>query len=143
MEKYIYFFERFHNHETGFKVAGELLKKTRSQMEELHDKYQLEHIEVVFLNEAAKILVECKRVLKWSYAFGFYIDEAHRSLYEFGQKDLERYAEELLESLEIHYKTGIREELGKLDLKAFTKYKNEVVSQKDKCQKVNLVIFQE
>ncbi len=92
-------------------------------MEELHEKYNLHHNEVIFLNEAAKILVECKRVLKWSYTFGYYIQDARKSLYEFGQVDLEKFVEQQLELLEMDYKTKIREELGKLDLEAFKKYK--------------------
>ena len=112
-------------------------------MQELHDVYALQYGEVHFLSEAGKVLVECKRVLKWSYSFGYYLDEKHRGLYEFSQKDLEKYAEELLESIEMHYKTEVRMELGKLDLPRFSKYKNEVMTLKDKCQKVRLCFIYE
>jgi ariadne-1 len=134
LEKYIYFFERYHNHDGGLKVAQEMSKNMISKMQELHDTYHLEHGEVQFLDVAGKTLVECKRVLKWSYGFGYYLDPKRREFYEFSQKDLEKYTDELLESLEMHYKTEVRMELGKLDLPKFTRYKNEVISLKDKCE---------
>ena len=105
-------------------------------MLELHDKLGLQHGELTFLTQAAQTLVQAKRILKWSYAYAYYLDDKTKPLFEFGQKDLEKYSEELLEEIEIKYAKSIRNEDQKYDLKAFSLYKSEVIALTQKCQKV-------
>lgn len=107
-------------------------------MLELHDKLGLQHGELTFFSQAAQALVQCKRILKWSYAFGYYINDKTKALFEFGQKDLEKYSDELLEEIEIKYAKSIRNADGKYDLKCFSLYKSEVIALTQKCQKVIL-----
>eukprot|EP00331_Platyophrya_macrostoma_P012323 CAMPEP_0176424146 /NCGR_PEP_ID=MMETSP0127-20121128/10678_1 /TAXON_ID=938130 /ORGANISM="Platyophrya macrostoma, Strain WH" /LENGTH=444 /DNA_ID=CAMNT_0017805177 /DNA_START=91 /DNA_END=1425 /DNA_ORIENTATION=- len=135
LEKYIFYFERYNNHDKGLGVARELVKKMEQNMLELHDKLGLQHGELTFLSQAAQTLVQCKRVLKWSYAFGFYIKDKSKALFEFGQKDLEKYSDELLEEIEIKYAKSIKNQDQKYDLKCFSLYKSGVIALTQKCQK--------
>ena len=105
-------------------------------MLELHDHLGIQHGELTFLSQAAHTLIQCKRVLKWSYAFGFYIFEDKKGLFEFGQKDLENYSDRLLEEIEINFSQSIKNQDGKYDLKCFSHYKSEVIALTQKCTKV-------
>ncbi len=67
-------------------------------------------IDVQFLKTANEMVIECRRTLKFTYVFGYYLtaprplasDESnkHRDLFENMQEDLERYTELLSELTE-------------------------------------------
>jgi len=134
LEKYIWYFERYSNHDKSLSVATQIQKRMEDNMLTLHDRLSVEHGEVAFLLEAAVILRNARRTLKWSYAFGYYIDDIKvKSLFEFHQKDLENYTEELQEWLEIKY----TQYFGKKDvaLKEFREFKDAVMGSAFKCNK--------
>ena len=57
--------------------------------------------EVAFLENATEALLECRRVLKHTYAAGYYMREgAEKSLFEHLQEQLERSTEQLQELTE-------------------------------------------
>ncbi len=98
--------------------------------------------ELIFLVEAAETLAKTRRILKWSYCFAYYLDDAKkRNLFEFHQKDLETYCEELHELLEIKFTSAIKEKGGVLDLKSFLSYKSEVEVSNSKTEKVNILLI--
>ena len=80
-------------------------------------------------------------MLKWSYAFGYYIKDAKKDLFEFGQKDLEKYSDDLLEEIEIKYSKNIRDDSGKFDLKQFSNYKSEVIALTQKSNRVYIYLL--
>ena len=54
--------------------------------------------DVEFLKQANEQLVECRRVLKYTYVFGFYLNPTHRQQrdrFEYHQEMLERFTENL------------------------------------------------
>lgn len=54
--------------------------------------------DVEFLTAANKQLVECRKVLKYSYAFAFYLEEGDKKTrFEYHQEMLERFTEHLSE----------------------------------------------
>jgi len=53
---------------------------------------------VEFLKTANEQLVECRKVLKYTYAFAYYLQDADkRSRFEFHQEMLEKFTESLSE----------------------------------------------
>jgi len=57
-----------------------------------------------FLKEAAEQLLENRRVLMWSYVFGYYLEKAksaERNLFEWLQEDLEKHTNHLSELYEM------------------------------------------
>eukprot|EP00928_Gymnodinium_smaydae_P080484 TRINITY_DN64171_c0_g1_i1.p1 TRINITY_DN64171_c0_g1~~TRINITY_DN64171_c0_g1_i1.p1 ORF type:complete len:772 (+),score=93.08 TRINITY_DN64171_c0_g1_i1:97-2412(+) len=67
------------------------------------------------LRDAADLLIECRRVLAWSYVWAFYQeDEAQRRLFEFVQKDLETKTEHLSGMLEKRTTAGVLKERDRL-----------------------------
>jgi ariadne-1 len=70
-------------------------------MLQLHDKKQYPIGEVQFLKEAADQVVTCRRVLKYTYAFGYYLPPGHeKNLFEHLQEKLEENTEHLHELVE-------------------------------------------
>lgn len=61
-------------------------------------------IDVQYLKVANEMVIECRRTLKYTYVFGFYLasgpDSKNRALFESLQEDLERYTEVLSELTE-------------------------------------------
>jgi hypothetical protein len=50
-----------------------------------------------FVKHAAQLVIQCRRVLAWSYARAFYIaDKNAKTLFEFRQSELEQYTEKLV-----------------------------------------------
>lgn len=60
LERYTHFYERWDSNDKSRKIAMEDLRRARSK--------SLDHIV-----EAWEQIVECRRVLKWSYAYGYYL----------------------------------------------------------------------
>jgi ariadne-1 len=59
-------------------------------------------IDVQFLNAATEQLIECRRVLKYTYVFGYYLPLGkEKNLFEYLQENLEKNAEHLTGLLEM------------------------------------------
>merc|ERR1719473_1403181 len=71
-------------------------------VQELHDKHGFEIIELQFLYDALRQVRACRRVLKWTYVYGYYLEDAgpEKNLFEHLQKCLEEKTDRLHEMLE-------------------------------------------
>lgn len=139
LEKYVFYFERFSNNERAFQIAKEINHKMEHNVDDLRTKLNLPFTEINFLTDATDMLQKARKILKWSYVFAYYIsNHKTKDLFEFHQKDLERYCEELNEALEMNYSKSVQINQGVLDLKAFLSYKDKVSNFNYRCQKVRL-----
>ncbi len=138
LEKYVFYFERFSNNERAFQISKGLHLKMEANVSELQKKLGLQSEEIRFLTEATETLLKTRKILKWTYAYSYYIESpTHKCLFEFHQKDLERICEDLNEILEMKYAKSIQTNQGVLDLKSFYTYKDLLTNVTYKCQKVN------
>jgi ariadne-1 len=70
-------------------------------MLQLHDRKQYPMSEVEFLKDAAEQVVTCRRVLKYTYSFGYYLEAGNeKNLFEHLQEKLEENTEHLHELVE-------------------------------------------
>lgn len=102
LDKYMFFFERFMDHDRGMKLTVKEEADIEGSVQKLHDSHGFEIVELQFLYEALKQVRSCRRVLKWSYVYGYYLNEAGpaKNLFEFLQKNLEEKTDNLHELLE-------------------------------------------
>ncbi|CAG9313202.1 unnamed protein product [Blepharisma stoltei] len=102
LDKYIWYFERYNNHHKAQKIASEKqVPAMEEKMQELHDLKQYPIGELEFLKQAAEQVVKCRRVLKWTYCFGYYLKSgAEKDLFEHLQEKLEENTEHLHELIE-------------------------------------------
>merc|ERR1719401_1063408 len=88
---------------------------TEKHVQELHDSHGFEIVELQFLYEALKQVRTCRRVLKWSYVYGYYLEQAGpaKNLFEYLQKNLEEKTDNLHELLEKDIKDYLPNKDGK------------------------------
>lgn len=92
--------ERFDNHMGSLQFATERRKECAATRDLLlgHGKTLAQANLVI---EAADLLVECRHVCAWTYAFAYFIaDDSARAMLAFVQKDLETFTERLSEKVE-------------------------------------------
>ncbi|KAF8393892.1 hypothetical protein HHK36_020092 [Tetracentron sinense] len=68
------------------------------QIEKLSDKQCQPESQLKFITEAWLQIIECRRVLKWTYAYGYYLPEfehAKRQFFEYLQGEAESGLERL------------------------------------------------
>merc|ERR1719476_672770 len=90
------------DHDRGMKVTVTQEEETENKVRTLHDKHGFEIIELQFLYDALRQVRECRRVLKWSYVYGYYLEEEgpEKNLFQHLQRDLEEKTDHLHEMLE-------------------------------------------
>jgi ariadne-1 len=101
LDRYMFYFERYNNHNKAQGLAARQVPDIDSKMQLLHDVKNYGIGELEFLKEAAEQVVVNRRVLKWTYAFGFYLSAGQeKNLFEHLQEKLEENTEHLHEMVE-------------------------------------------
>lgn len=103
---------RYQAHHSAQLFAEKQLLQTEKRMGELQESTgSASWIDVQFLKTANEMVIECRRALKFTYVFGYYLTSPgvmgsgegnkHRDLFENMQEDLERYTELVSELTEM------------------------------------------
>jgi ariadne-1 len=101
LERYLFYYNRYANHELSAKLDKDLYLKTEKKMINLQTTSGMSWIEVQFLDTASQALQQCRQTLKWTYAFAFYLARNNLTeIFEDNQKDLEMAVENLSEMFE-------------------------------------------
>ncbi|XWS25707.1 hypothetical protein CRYUN_Cryun27aG0090700 [Craigia yunnanensis] len=97
--KYTHYFERWATNQKSMKKAAADLQIVESEQIEILGRIQAQpEAQLSFLTEAWQQIVDCRRVLKWTYAYGYYLpdeDLAKRNLFEYLQGQAESGLERL------------------------------------------------
>ena len=112
LDRYLHYFKRYQAHHSAQVYAEKQLQQTEKKMGELQESTGgSSWIDVQFLKNANEMVIDCRRTLKYTYVFGYYLtsikpsdnDDSmkHRALFENMQEDLERYTEILSELTEM------------------------------------------
>eukprot|EP00566_Odontella_aurita_P009332 CAMPEP_0113537368 /NCGR_PEP_ID=MMETSP0015_2-20120614/6788_1 /TAXON_ID=2838 /ORGANISM="Odontella" /LENGTH=516 /DNA_ID=CAMNT_0000436857 /DNA_START=145 /DNA_END=1695 /DNA_ORIENTATION=+ /assembly_acc=CAM_ASM_000160 len=101
LERYLHCYNRFHSHSVGQAFSEDQLRAFLSKKTE-EENMSVEKPEVRVFQNALCQLIECRRVLKYSYAAVFFMEDGHSSkiLFEDQQKLLESFTESLSELTE-------------------------------------------
>jgi len=96
LQKYLFYYSRFDNHGKAGDFAVNSLKETNTRMTNLRQMKGGGFNDVSFLESAVKTVIECRRVLQWTYAMGYYLHEGQeKNLFEHLQEMLEKNTEYL------------------------------------------------
>jgi ariadne-1 len=98
LNRYIFYFSRYENHDRAVKFALTTLVKA-----EITDMPRLQEImcgsikSVDFVSQAIKTVIQCRRALKWSYVLGYYLKDGTRlkDTFVLDQGNLESFADKL------------------------------------------------
>ncbi|MBA0565871.1 hypothetical protein Golob_010726 [Gossypium lobatum] len=97
--KYTHYFERWATNQNSMKKGAADLQKVQTEQIEVLSRIQAQPLaQISFVTEAWKQIIECRRVLAWTYAYGFYLPEeceAKRNLFEYLQGQAESGLERL------------------------------------------------
>mmetsp|Transcript_56233 Transcript_56233/g.163013 ORF Transcript_56233/g.163013 Transcript_56233/m.163013 type:complete len:541 (+) Transcript_56233:168-1790(+) len=141
LDKYMFYFERFMDHDRGMKMAIQEETFIEDKVQKLHDLHNFEIIELQFLYDALRQVRVCKRVLKWTYVYGYYLDEVgpEKNLFEHLQKNLEEKTDYLHEMLEKELENTFFSEQSQLPLeevpKLFREFRSKVANFTNVTQK--------
>ncbi|EGG23128.1 ubiquitin-protein ligase [Cavenderia fasciculata] len=101
LERYLFYFHRYNTHEQSKKFETKLRKGALDTIMAFQNKKDKRWIDVKFIETSTEVLIQCRRTLKYTYVFGFYLqDGAEKNLFEYLQNDLERTTENLSGMLE-------------------------------------------
>lgn len=99
LARYAHYFERFATNARSLKKAVADLKHVEEEKINILSQVQnLTMVETEFLIEAWEQIVSCRRFLKWTYAYGFYLpmeEEGKRKFFEYVQGEAESALERL------------------------------------------------
>lgn len=101
LDRYLHYYKRYHAHAEAQKFARKQLRETESRMvllQESSDDNRWSDVE--FLKSANEQLVECRRVLKYTYVYAYYMDTSDtlmKDRFENHQEMLEKFTEDLSE----------------------------------------------
>ncbi|KAF7132236.1 hypothetical protein RHSIM_Rhsim09G0029400 [Rhododendron simsii] len=99
IERYTHYYERWAtNQSSRQKAIADLHQMQTVNLEKLSVKHSEPESQLKFITEAWLQIVECRRVLKWTYAYGYYLPEhehAKRQLFEYLQGAAEAGLERL------------------------------------------------
>jgi len=97
LDRFLHFYHRYHNHDQAKEFAGRTLDDIQQQTNKMHQEdFSTSWTEVEFLKEAALEVQRCRRILKYTYVYGYNLrDNKRTELFEFMQEDLEKNTEHL------------------------------------------------
>ncbi|CAI0401922.1 unnamed protein product [Linum tenue] len=99
LERYTHYYERWAtNQSSRQKALADLQQMQTVHLEKLSDNQCQPESQLKFITEAWLQIVECRRVLKWTYSYGYYLPEhehAKRQFFEYLQGEAESGLERL------------------------------------------------
>lgn len=102
LDRYLHYYQRYHGHDHSLKFAAAQRLLAEKRMIEQQESQQTSWIDVQFLKQATEQIIDCRRVLKYTYVLGYYLPDSTRekSLFEHHQEMLEKNTERLQECIE-------------------------------------------
>lgn len=98
-DRFLHYFNRFFNHDVLNKHAEKQKREIQQKMDQFRE-YTNQNPD--FMMEAVDLLIECRRILKYTYAYGFYIEEGPaKNFFEYLQANAEGITERLTEALNL------------------------------------------
>ncbi|KAL0897182.1 hypothetical protein Bca101_081143 [Brassica carinata] len=113
IDRYMHYYERWVSNQSSRVMAMADLKKLQSlQLKNLSAKHGIPETQLQFTVEAWLQIIECRRVLKWTYAYGYYLPEEEstkKRFFEYLQGEAEVGLERLHHCAELEFKQLVKE----------------------------------
>jgi len=132
LDKYMFFYHRYESHHNARKVADQQRTTCAKKEQDVLAKFGVRSADTKFMLECAEQLLMCRRILEFSYVYGYNLLQTkadhERSLFEYLQEDVEKHTNELSEAYEKELKDIA-------DYKAFIEWKERVTNLTRVCAK--------
>jgi len=101
LERYLHYYHRYQSHEQSKKFEQALREAAVVKMVSIQNTDSNRWIDVQYIDTATEQLIECRRTLKYTYVFAFYmVTGPEKNLFEYLQAELEKTTEQLSGYLE-------------------------------------------
>lgn len=103
LEHYMFYYHRYESHRNARKVADQQRISCAEKEAAVLAKFGVRSADTKFMLEAVEQLLRCRRILEFSYIYGYYLSSkqgAERNLFEYLQEDVEKHTNELSEQYE-------------------------------------------
>eukprot|EP01032_Pedospumella_encystans_P008127 gene8127-9680_t len=102
LDRYLHYYQRYHGHDSALKFAAAQRAQAEARMVEQQGAQKSSWIDVQFLKQAAEQVIDCRRVLKYTYVLGYFLKDGsvEKQLFEHHQEMLEKNTEKLQEYTE-------------------------------------------
>ncbi|KAI3911171.1 hypothetical protein MKW92_033380 [Papaver armeniacum] len=115
LDRYTFHYERFAQNQKSRLKAVESLQKMKSEdLANLCHRYRESEAQLKLVIDAWLQIIECRRVLKWTYAYGYYLpqsEHAKKSLFEYLQGEAESALERLHQCAEQEIQPYLKDDL--------------------------------
>ncbi|XP_030830538.1 ankyrin repeat and IBR domain-containing protein 1 [Strongylocentrotus purpuratus] len=107
LNRFLHYYTRFRNHENSYHLEEPLLRKAPGKMRKLacHSDAKASKEETQFIVDAIHELLAARHILKFSYPYGFYLEDrgGSKQIFEFMQNELEEASENLSQMVARNY----------------------------------------
>ncbi|AMD19329.1 HBR428Cp [Eremothecium sinecaudum] len=99
--KYSHYYKAFGLHESSIQLDMKLGHNIQQKTESMQYRLGLSSIECQFVPDAVRLLITSRNVLKWSFAFAYFLDRSHNmcKIFEQHQMELAKLVEDLAQLL--------------------------------------------
>ena len=97
LDRYLHYYQRFHAHDRSLVYASSSREEAEKRMVEIQEAGKTAWIDVQFLRQAVEQVIDCRRVLKYTYVLGYFLEDntQEKRLFEHHQEMLEKHTETL------------------------------------------------
>lgn len=101
LNRYLHYYQRYHGHDLALKFALNKLSTIEKKLL-LNEVISFNYFDTQYLRQACLQVIECRRVLKYSYVLGYFLKKKTQEqiLFEHQQEMLEKNTEKLHELTE-------------------------------------------
>jgi hypothetical protein len=86
LERWLFYFDRFNNHELSTALDVELLGRSAERITRVQEETGLSWIEAQYMREAVEELSRCRQTLKWTYAMAHFLENGNdKEIFEANQ----------------------------------------------------------
>lgn len=111
LKRYSHYFERWLSNQRSRNIALADLARVRAyHIPRLYQQTKDVGLDLEFVVEAWDQIVECRRVLRWSYAYGYYVEKGKKTFFECLQGEAEAALERLHHCAEKEMKKYVKAE---------------------------------
>jgi ariadne-1 len=100
LDRYLHYFQRYMNHEKSLKY--EINRRNKATLQQRLETQQASWIDIHELKQATDQVIDCRRILKYTYALGYFLEDKtpEKQLFEHHQEMLEKNTDMLHEITE-------------------------------------------
>lgn len=107
LARYMHYFTRYQTHNQSLELEKQLLEKVDDRIRELEEN-RMSYTDRQAFPEACRILQRCRRTLKFTYAFAYYLERTSEAeIFEQNQAALEKETELLSGFFENEFEAGM------------------------------------